>query len=250
MNKISAIVIARNEEKMIADCLESLSFCDEIVVINDGSSDKTADIAKRFTHSIYASSEKSVGYVEAVRQYAIEKATHEWILFVDADERVTKDLAHSIKDTLENPRYSAYTVIRRNFYLGNHPWPTNDILERCFKKEAVKDWKWKLHTSPEIVGGIGKLSGYLNHYTHQDLTTMVAKTIQWSTVEAKLRFDVNHPKMSWWRFPRVMSIGFYEWYIKQNGWKVGSVGIIEGMYQAFSMFVTYAKLWELQEQKR
>ena len=70
--------------------------------------------------------------------------------------------------------------------------------------------------------------------------------MQWSTIEAELRFKARHPKMTWWRFPRVMFTAFYDSYIKQKGYKVGAVGIMESMYQAFSIFITYAKLWELQ----
>ncbi len=248
--KISGIVIARNEEKMIAECLASLSFCDEIVVIDDGSTDKTHEIARQFTKNIYITKDKSLGYVEAIRQLGVAKATHEWILFIDADERIDQQLANSIQEALKNPQANAYRIIRKNFYLGNHPWPAVDVLERVFKKEYIKNVVWELHTSPNIPGEIPVLEGYVNHFTHQTLTSMVAKTIQWSTVEAKLRFDAHHPYMSWWRFPRVMLLGFYEWYIKQNGWKAGIVGLIEGMYQAFSMFVTYAKLWELQQKQK
>lgn len=253
MNKISGIVIARNEEKMIVDCLQSLSFCDEIIVIDDGSTDRTTEIARQFTQQIFSPTEKSVGYVEAVRKFAVQKARYEWLLFVDADERVSLALQDSIKNIVLGIKYdkeiSAYKVVRKNYYLGNHPWPTVDILERVFKKDVIKDWDWQLHTSPPVKGDTPTLSGYLNHYTHQTLSSMLSKTIQWSTVEAKLRFDSHHPQMTWWRFPRVMLIGFFEWYILQKGWKAGIVGLIEGMYQAFSMFVTYTKLWEMQQKK-
>lgn len=248
--KISAIVIAKNEERMIAECLQSLSFCDEIVVIDDGSTDQTRKIAEQFTKQIFSPIDKSVGYVEAVRHFALQKTTFDWVIFVDADERLDKKLASAIKNIMKNPQADAYRITRKNFYLGNHAWPAVDVLERVFKKDVIKDVNWQLHTSPPIKGDIPLLDGYLNHFTHQTLSSMVAKTIQWSTVEAKLRYDAHHPEMTWWRFPRVMWIGFYEWYIKQQGWKVGVVGITEGIYQAFSMFITYAKLWELQQKQK
>lgn len=75
---------------------------------------------------------------------------------------------------------------------------------------------------------------------------MVEKTNKWSDTEALLRFNSNHPKMTWWRFPRVMLTAFFNSYIRQGGWKAGAVGLIESVYQSFSMFITYAKLWELQ----
>ena len=75
---------------------------------------------------------------------------------------------------------------------------------------------------------------------------MISKTIEWSQIEAELRFNANHPKITWWRFPRVMLSAFFDSYIKQGGWRVGTAGIIESIYQAFSIFITYAKLWEKQ----
>ena len=76
---------------------------------------------------------------------------------------------------------------------------------------------------------------------------MLNKTIEWSKIEAELRFKSDHPKMTWWRFPRVMIKAFINSYITQGGWKAGATGIVEGTYQAFSIFITYARLCELQE---
>ena len=75
---------------------------------------------------------------------------------------------------------------------------------------------------------------------------MVEKTNQWSDVEASLRFKSKHPQVTWWRFIRVMWSAFYKSYIGQRGFKAGVIGLIESIYQAFSMFITYAKLWEMQ----
>jgi len=96
------------------------------------------------------------------------------------------------------------------------------------------------------MGDKGKLTGYLDHYTHKNLSTMMKKTIVWSDVEAELLFRANHSQMSWWRFIRIMLTKFIDSYIKQQGWKAGAIGLIESMYQAYSYFVVYAKLWEKQ----
>ena len=91
------------------------------------------------------------------------------------------------------------------------------------------------------------MSGFLLHFTHRDLSSMVEKTIEWSEIEAELRFQAGHPEISWWRFPKVMFGEFYNYFIKQRGFKAGTVGIIESIYQVFSIFVTYARLWEKQK---
>ena len=104
-----------------------------------------------------------------------------------------------------------------------------------------------MHESPIVEGAIGQLQSPIVHFSHRDLFSMVEKTNEWSEIEAKLRFKSQHPKMTWWRFPRVMMTAFFNSYILQGGWKIGTVGIMESIYQAFSTFITYAKLWELQK---
>ena len=120
-------------------------------------------------------------------------------------------------------------------------------MERFFKKDDLEEWYGDIHETARVKGEIGKLEGFLLHFTHTDLTSMVEKTIKWSQVEAALRFNAHHPQMSWWRFYRVMLTAFYDSYIKQKGWKAGTAGLVESIYQSFSMFITYARLWEMQE---
>ncbi|OGH42135.1 MAG: hypothetical protein A3H79_03170 [Candidatus Levybacteria bacterium RIFCSPLOWO2_02_FULL_36_8b] len=248
MNKLTGIVVAKNEEKMIGECLDSLSFCEKILVIDAKSSDRTVEIAKKKGVEVveYASDDFS-----AMRNEALRHVTTEWVLYIDADERITPDLSFIIKNQVERENiFAAYRLKRKNFYLGNHEWPYIERLERLFKKNLLVEWKGVLHESPVVKGRIGELDGFLLHYTHRDLGSMVAKTIEWSKVEAELRFESNHPKMSAWRFFRVILTAFFNSYIKQRGWKVGAMGLIESIYQAFSIFITYARLWELQEREK
>jgi len=248
MIKISAIVITKNAEGMIADCLDSLSFCDEVIVIDNKSEDRTKDIAEKMGAKVFEY--ESEDFSES-RNFGMKKAVGEWLLYIDTDERVSSDLKesiiHLILDSDRSEVLNAFYLKRKNFYFGNHEWPYIEKIERFFRKGSLKGWKGKLHESPIIDGEIGTLDGFLLHYTHRDLTSMVNKTIEWSRVEAELRFKGNHPRMAWWRFPRVMLTAFFDSYIRQNGWKVGTVGLIESMYQSFSIFVTYARLWEMQE---
>jgi hypothetical protein len=128
-----------------------------------------------------------------------------------------------------------------------HEWPKVEEMGRLFKKDKLKQWKGELHETPIFDGEISKIDeGYILHFTHRDLESMLNKTIEWSTQEALLRYNSGHPKMTWWRFPRVMLTGFLGSYIGQGGYKAGATGVVESVYQAFSMFITYAKLWELQ----
>lgn len=244
--RVSAIVIAKNEENRIADCLDSLSFCSEIIVIDCGSNDLTAEVSKRMGAKVFG--HESEDFSE-LRNFGLKKATGAWVLYIDADERVSRELMQSIKYrvfNIEEDNVSAYKLQRKNFYFGNHEWPYIEHLERLFRKEKLEGWYGKLHESPKVNGKIGELNGYLLHYSHRNLTSMVKKTIEWSKVEAELRFRSSHPRVTWWRFSRVMLTAFFDSYIKQGGWRVGTAGLVESMYQAFSIFITYARLWELQ----
>lgn len=247
--KISGIIITKNAENLIADCLDSISFCDEIIVVDSRSEDRTREIAEKMGAKVF---EHQSGDFSESRNFGLKKAAGEWAFYIDADERATKELASSIKCQVlgvKDNKLSAFRIKRKNFYFGNHEWPYIEHLERLFKKNKIDGWYGKLHESPKIKGGIGELEGYLLHYTHKDLSSMLKKTIEWSKIEAELRFKSGHPKMNWWRFPRVMLSAFFDSYIRQGGWKVGTVGLIESMYQSFSIFVTYARLWEMQKNK-
>lgn len=246
MSKISGVVISKNSEDLISDCLESLGFCDEIILIDSGSEDKTISVAQKFGAKIY--SILGLDFSQA-RTLGLEKASGEWILYVDTDERVSPLLAINIKKAIKNPDVAAYRLKRKNFYFGNNEWPHIEKLERLFRKENLKGWYGKIHESPKIDGSVATLDGYLLHYTHRNLSSMVEKTIEWSKTEAEIRFAANHPRMSFWRFPRVMATAFFNSYIRQKGYQAGMVGLIESMYQSFSIFITYARLWEMQNKK-
>jgi len=250
MIKISGIVIAKNAEQTIADCLDLLSFCEEIIVVDNKSEDRTREVAERMGAKVV---ECLTNDFSDMRNIGMKKAMGEWLLYIDADERVTKELVSSIKyKALSNDgnNFSAFRIKRKNFYFGNHEWPYIEHLERVFRKDKLEGWHGRLHESPKVKGNIGALEGYLLHYTHRNLTSIVNKTIEWSKIEAELRFKSGHPKMTWWRFPRVMLTAFFDSYIRQGGWKVGTAGLVESMYQSFSIFVTYARLWEMQQEKK
>jgi glycosyltransferase involved in cell wall biosynthesis len=250
MIKLSAVILTRNAEGLIADCIDSVSFCDEIIVIDEYSIDRTAEIAKHMGAEVYPYTSESFA---KKRNLGLKKAKGKWVLYLDVDERISPELAVEIQEITARKQdiYAAYRLQRKNFYLGDHEWPTVEKLERLFARTKLEEWYGELHESPRVNGDIGDIeTGYIKHYTHQDLTSMLNKTIHWSKIEADLRLSTNHPRMSWWRFFRVMITAFVDSYVKQKGYKAGVAGLIESMYQSFSMFITYARLWELQQQKK
>ncbi len=249
MSKISAIILTKNSENLIADCIDSVSFCDEIIVVDDNSTDRTAEVARHLGARVETST-SNLNFSEK-RNLGLKKARSTLVFYIDADERVSLALKDSILQTINarKSEYQAYEIHRKNYYFGNHEWPYIEKFIRVFKKTSLKGWLGELHEAPLVEGSIGELNGFLLHYTHTDLTSMVNKTISWSEIEAKNRYKSNHPAMTWWRFPRVMFTAFYNSYIQQKGYKARTAGLIESIYQAFSIFITYARLWEMQQDK-
>ncbi len=244
--KLSVIIIAKNAENQIADAIHSVSFADEVIVVDNGSEDKTLDIAKKMGAKSFTYAAKD--FADA-RNYGLQKAKGEWVFYIDTDERATdelsKDIQYQIKD--KQNQFCAFKIKRKNFYYGNHEWLYVEKLERLFRKKNLKEWYGELHESPKVDGQISELDGFLLHYTRQSIDAMVEKTILWSKVEADLRLKAHHPKMTWWRFPRVILTAFFDSYVRQKGWKAGTTGVVESLYQSFSIFITYARLWEMQE---
>ncbi len=246
MTKISVVVITRNEEVRIVRCLSSLSWTDEVVVVDNASTDRTKEIARAQRATVISAG--GINDFAKLRNIGKEKAHGEWLLYVDADEVVTEELANDIKEAIsfQSSAISGYELRRKNYYLGD-PWPGDEYILRLMRKDALTEWYGELHETARVNGKIGRLHAPLLHDTHRTFEEMVAKTNKWSETESKLRFDTGHPPVVWWRFLRVMLTAFFDSFIKQGGWRVGTVGWIESIYQAFSMFITYAKLWELQQ---
>ncbi|MBI5358754.1 glycosyltransferase family 2 protein [Candidatus Amesbacteria bacterium] len=249
---LSAIVITLNEETMIEDCLISLKFADEIIVVDTGNTDKTNIISKGFKAKIVKSQPGS-GY-NNFRNDGLKSAKGDWILYVDADERVTPLLAQEIEQIIcTDSLFSAYRLPRRNFYLGKEMkfggWG-NDKVVRLYKKEKLRGYEHALHEQPMVEGEIGDLENSLVHFSHRDLESMLEKTLLFTGYESDLRLKSNHPAVVSWRLCRVMLTEFWHRFIKLQAWRDGVEGIIDGIFQVFNMFVIYARLWEAQIAKR
>ena len=243
--KISGIVLSFNEQDKIQKCLQALKFTDEIILIDNGSKDQTVSIAKKNKARIFT--EKSNDF-SRLRSLGARQSRFDWLLYIDADEIVTEKLAAEIKKAT-TLKFSSYYLTRQNFYF-NTSWPYQEKMIRLIKKDALIGWRGQIHETAIVKHAHGFLKNPLLHYTHDSLTRMVEKTNRWSATEASLRIKANHPPVFSWRFFRVMATSFWRVFIKQKGYRAGTVGLIESIYQSFSIFITYAKLWELQNKKR
>ncbi len=246
---ISAIIITKNEEKMIQACINSVrQVAEEIIVVDNGSNDRTVEIAMLNNAKVLFSNDSSFG---VRRTLGLQSATGEWVLYIDADERVTKELAGEIQAVVTGQVakvYDGYILNRVDYYFGVKR-PLFSPMHRFFKRSALKGWQGGLHETPQLEGLVSTLQNHLLHFTHIDLNSMLVNTIAWSDQEAQLRFNAGHPPVVWWRLIRVFVTGFWNSFVTQQGYKCGTAGWIEGLYQGFSLFITYAKLWELQNKQ-
>lgn len=245
--KLSVIIITKNEEDWIENCLKSVEFADQIVVVDCGSKDKTLEICRKYNTEIFYHDWESFS---EQKNFALSKTTGDWILFIDADERISQELKKEIKNL--DFKYSAYAFPRKNVLLGKKMnfggwWP--DYVTRLAKKEKIISWEGDLHEELKVNGTIEKTTGCLYHFSHRGVTWMLEKSIRYTEMEADLRFKTNHPPVVWWRFLRVMFTEFWYRFVIKSGWRDGTVGWVEVIYQTFNMFIIYVRLWELQKRK-
>lgn len=245
-NMLSVLILSKNEEDVIEECLKSVKgFADEIIVVDSYSTDKTVELAEKLGAKVI---QNKFDDFSSQRNFALLKAKGDWIFYLDADERLTEEFKKEAKEVVNNFKedgIGGYFVKRKTFFLGRD-WGMSDKVQRLFYKKFFKGWEGVVHETPKIEGKFGEISSPILHFTHRNLSQMLEKTNEWSEYEAQLRLRVHHPKMNIFRFIRVMLTGFVQSYIKEKGYKNGTEGLIESIYQSFSMFITYAKLWEKQ----
>jgi len=251
MEKLTIIIIARDEEKMLSDCLESASWADEVIVVDHGSIDKTINIAKAQKAKVINLPREDKPDYSHPRNVGLKAAKENWVFYLDADERITPKLKKELRELLKKGscKYSFYAVPRLNIILGKplkHGGWYPDYVKRLFNKSALKGWKGALHEEPVIKGKIGHLQNSLMHIKHETISEMIEKTNNWSKIEAKLMFEANHPKMNIPRFFTAMWREFFFRMIKKKAFLDGSEGVIMALYQVWSRFTSYAKLYEMQ----
>lgn len=246
---ISVVIIAKNEEDLIGPCLESVKWADEVVVVLNESTDNTEKIVKNYTDKIIKV--KGADFAK-IRNEGMKAATEEWVLYVDADERVLRPLQEEIKDIIQRNDKSAYAVSRKNIIFGvevNYGSYKNDWMIRLFKKDKFKEWVGSVHEYGTFDGELGYTKYSLLHLTHRDVDQITLKSLEWSKIDAELRLAAGHPNMSGWRFLRILFSELFNQGIKKRAFFSGSVATMDALMQTFSMIITYIRLWQLQQPK-
>mgnify|MGYP001574565275 CR=1 FL=1 len=246
---LSVIVLTKNEQERIKVCLESVKWADEIIVMDNGSEDDTLDLAKKYTDKIFKVDSEDF---DELRNQAMEKAKGDWVFYVDADERVLDSLRKEIEVMITLSDFSAFAISRKNIVFGKEVrygpfWP--DWVIRLLKKSDFETWVGKVHEYPKFHGNLGYSENSLLHLTHRNLDQIVLKSLEWSKIGAKLRLDAGHPKMTGLRFLRIILSEMFNQGILRKGFFNGTIGIMDSILQAFSLYITYVRLWQLQQSK-
>lgn len=245
--EISAVVLTKNEEKNIQACLESLSWCSEIIVIDDNSADETALLARKHGTTVYSHSLDND--FSQQRNFALTKAKYDWVLFVDADERVSGDLKKEIEKSIEHSQGTAGFFLKREDTMWgkvlNHGEQGNIQLLRLAKKGSGK-WVGKVHEVWDVKSTTQQLENPIYHFPHPTVAQFLAEINMYSTIRAKELH--NQGKKADWLSVLLYAKGkFAQDYFFKFGFLDGTEGFLVAIIMSFYSFLVRGKLWQLGE---
>lgn len=247
---LSAVVLTKNEERHIVDCLESLSFCDEIIVIDDYSDDRTIEIIKGSfkTKNIKIFKRKLNFDFATQRNFGLQKVSHEWALFIDVDERVSSFLQNEIMQAIKNPlnNHKAYAIRRIDVVWGKkllYGETGNVRFIRLAKKDAGR-WLGKVHEIWRIDGSVGQFDNPIMHYPHPTIAEFLQEINFYTSLRAQELFE-RGGKAYWWSIILYPKAKFFLNYILKMGFLDGLPGLIFALLMSFHSFLVRGKLWFL-----
>jgi len=246
--RISAILITLDEERNLDACLAGIAWADEIVIVDCGSRDRTREIALKYTDRFHHRAWDGFAQQKA---HALGLASHEWVFSLDADERVTPDLADELRQAAGRGAHDGYVLRRENYFLGRlmtgGGWQDDHQL-RLFRKSRARITDRLVHESFEVDGQVGRLSHPLRHHTYDSIAVAFRKVNEYTSLEA-LEYAgskrssgaaiVLHPLST-----------FLRCYLSRGGYRDGAHGLVLALLNATSTMLLYMKLWELQRKGR
>lgn len=241
---ISAVIITRNEESRLAACLDSVAFAAEIMVVDSGSTDKTVEIALQYGARVFR--QEWLGFGRQ-KQFAVSCAAHDWVLCLDADERVSTELRASIEETMRNPVFGAYRFPRRNRFMGRwlfHGEGYPDWSLRLFHRAHARWSEDAVHEKVLVDTTIGALSGDLLHESEETLESYLAKQNRYTTLQA----EALHGQGKRAGIGQLLAsplLRFVKFYLVRRGFLDGLPGLVHIAIGCFNSFAKYAKLREL-----
>jgi glycosyltransferase involved in cell wall biosynthesis len=248
--KLSVYVLAYNDEPNIRACLETVTWADEIIVVDSFSTDATEKISREFTDHVYQHEFQGFG---RLRNEAVTHASHDWVFSLDTDERATPEIREEIRAVLrQGPEADAYFVPRENFFLGRKirhgGWYPDYRQPQLFRKDRLRYRDDIVHEGFELNGRIGYLKQHVLQYPFRDIDHYLAKMDRYSDLMAQRMIEqgrrfhpsqlVTHPCFT-----------FFKMYLGRAGFLDGMPGLILSGLYAYYTFIKYAKLWEVTRTK-
>jgi len=254
-DRLSAIVPTGNREDVIEDCLKSVCWADELIVVDSFSTDRTLEIARKYADRIL---QHKYGFSVKQKNWAIPKASCEWVLIVDTDERITPRLRAEIEAVLTSPtEHNAFRIPRENVVLGRvvrgagyYP----DYQVRLFRRGKARYELRRVHGHMMVDGSVGTLKAPIVHYTHRSVDQTVSNLLltmtTWEAEERSLQaagkgqaFSATRIALALWLRPVA---AFLNRFFAQGGWREGLHGLTVSMIWAMYVALTYMKIWESQ----
>ena len=252
-NGLTVLIPCKDEEHNIRACIESVrGLADEILVADSGSTDRTLDIVREMGGCRII--ERTYVNAADFQNWAIPQATHPWVLLVDADERVTDQLAAEIRGVVgETPDMDAYCMLRQNYFLGrriNHcGWNTATVI-RLFRRDVCRFRALQVHSSLEVPSGkVGRLRGKFLHYTCHDLHEYMARMNRYAAWSA-LDMHATGRRVGYAGLLLRPVLRFLQFYLVRGGLLDGMAGLAVCMTTGYYTFMKYAKLWDLSTSAR
>lgn len=249
MSKIAVLILTYNEAQNIKDCIDSVSFADEVVVIDSGSSDNTVELAETLGAKVVQREMKD-GF-SAQRNFALTQTTAEWVLFLDADERITEPLGQELQEVINYQGSYAYEIMRQNVAFGEpvqYGGHAPDPSLRFYPREAIT-WQGVVHEKAIVTLPVRRLKYPMLHHTYTSWERYFFKFNQYTTLMAE-KINENGKRASFWDIVFRPGFAFFRDYVLKRGFLDGKMGFVLAGLHAFYTLVKYVKLYYLQKGRR
>lgn len=248
---ISAVVLTKNEEKNIKDCLESLKWCEEILIVDNHSEDKTVEIAEKMGAKVLTSELNND--FSSIRNFALDKVKGEWVLFIDADERVSNNLISEILNIKEKAlnEFDGFYIKRIDFMWGRElkHGETRDTRLLRLARRNKGEWKGKVHEEWKVNGKIGELKNPIFHYPHQSMSEFLREINFYTDIRSKELYEKG-VKVNFFSIIAYPVGKFIQNYFFKLGFLDFMPGLIFAITMSFHSFLVRGKLWSLLDKKK